>query len=386
MAEAAALAGYSITGTTGQDPINKIRAQRRVNMIKADVISRYGGKWDANYREGWLPLIPKINLTALFTPLNRQVDLGVRGSDAFSNQFLFNGFPQTVIGGKIMGPDSKYYKIVGVTTNAASLIISEPYQGVDSNGLYSGNTGNVSTFIWVDEYLLNSEVLSIGGFLDYTWQATMDESWPRNMKQSYPFPQSPELPTVYTVIGRQTSTPDYTNGTVTGTVGSNILTGTGTAWLAGYTGVPASVIKPGHEITVNGYVYHVKNVLTDTTLELYQRIVATINVATYVARGKNVLKVRFREPTSQTVVHYWYWAKDYPFVNDNDEDWVAEQFPRVIVNGMAYFDYIDKNDVARATTSHTIYEDSIKNMKVATDSAMSGPRTLGYNIPPEARD
>lgn len=384
MREAAALAGYSIDGSGGQDVSNKTRSARRVNMIKADVISRYGGKWDANYREGWLPLVPKINLTASFTPLSPQVDLGLAGTDAFSAQYLFNGFPTTIIGAKILGPDGNYYKICGLgsatntTAPFVSLQLTQPYQGVDTNNAYAGNTGNVSTFIWIDEYVLYPEVLSVGGFLDYQWQATMDETWPRNMKQSYPFPQNTELPTVYTVIGRKTNVGTYSVGTISGSVNDTMLVGVGTFWLAN--------VQPGYEILIGSTYYHVKTVLSNTSIELYQRLTSTIAASAYTAKGKNALIIRFREPTSQKVVHYWYWAKDYPFVNDSDEDWVAEQFPRVIINGMAYFDYVDKNDVARATTSHTIYEDSIKNMKVATDSAMSGPRTLGYNIPPEARD
>src|SRR5229473_3172663 len=97
MAEAAALAGYNISGAIGQDLINKIRAQRRVNMIKADIISRYGGKWDANYREGWLELNP------LSGNMNYQ-------------------------GAKILMPDGAYYKIASVVSDT-QLVLTHPYQG-----------------------------------------------------------------------------------------------------------------------------------------------------------------------------------------------------------------------------------------------------------------
>lgn len=360
MKEAAALAGYTITGSSGADPVNKTRAQRRVNMIKADVISRYGGKWDANYREGWLPLVPLYNTGTL------SVTQGSRTVTGSGTTWLTG---QTFNSSKILLPDGAYYKIASVVSDT-SLVMTQPYQGVT----LSGKTYQ----IWQDEYRLYPEVLTLAGFVDYQWQATMDESWPRNMKQSYPVPVNNEIPTVYTVIGRQGSTVSYTTGTVTGTINDNFLTGGSTSWLAN--------LEPGMEVTTGTNVYHIKRVISDTSIELYQRLVVAVTNSAYSAKAKNSLIVRFREPASQRIVHYWYWAKDYPFINDTDEDWIAETFPRVIINGIAYFDYVDKNDVARATTSHTIYEDSIKNMKVAIDSAMSGPRTLGYNIPPEARD
>lgn len=358
MREAAALAGYTIDGASGQDPINKIRAQRRVNMIKADVISRYGGKWDANYREGWLPLAALYNTGTISSTQN-------------SNTVIGSGtvWDTSMNGSKILMNDGAYYKIASVLSTT-SLVLTQPFQGISKP---------TATYqIWKDEYTIYPEVLSLAGFVDYQLMGTLSEAWPRNMKNSYPFPTSVELPTVYTVIGRKNSSSTYSTGTITGSINDNMLIGVGTLWQAN--------IQPGYEFTIGSSVYHVRNILSDTCIELYQRLSSTVSGSVYSARGKNALIVRFREPTSQKIVNYWYWAKDYPFVNDNDEDWIAEQFPRVIINGMAYFDYVDKNDVARATTSHTIYEDSVKNMKVATDSSMSGPRILGYEIPPEARD
>lgn len=362
--EAAALAGYTITGSSGADPTNKIRAQRRANMIKADVISRYGGKWDSNYREGWLELNPLYNTGTITATANSRV---VTGSGTLWLTSLVGN--QNYVGAKIQMPDAAYYKIASVQSDT-QLTLTQPFQGTT----IASNTYQ----IWQDEYRLYPEVLSIGGFLDYQWVATMNEAYPRNMKVSYPVPVNAELPTVYTVIGRKNSA-SYAVGTVSGTVNTYVLTGSGTSWMAN--------IEPGFSILIGSTTYHVRSVDSDTSITLYQQLASTIVAGTtYTAVGKNAQTVRFRLPTAQRVVHYWYWAKDYPFVNDNDEDWVSEIYPRVLVNGLSYFDYVDKNDVARATTSHTIYEDSIKNMKVANDSAMSGPRTLGYEVPPEARD
>ena len=364
MREIGTLAGYTVDSSTGQDPANKIRALRRLNSVKADIISRYGGKWDSNYREGWLPLVDLYTTGTITATPNSRAVTGVNTvwTSAFNNM-------------KILMPDGAYYKIASVT-DATDLLLTQPYQGQTTQ------TG-VSYQIWQDEYALYPEVLTIGGFLDYEWQATMDETYPRNMKRSYPKPVNDELPTVYTVVGRQNTTLKYSTGTITGAINDNYLVGSGTQWLAN--------IQPGYEflISINGVstAFHVRRVLSDTSIELYQSLpVALSGSTTYSAKGKNATIVRFREPTSQRVVHYWYWAKDYPFVNDNDEDWIAEIYSEVVLNGAVRKDYLDKNDVARASLSKQEYEDSIKNMKVANDSAMSGPRTLAYELPPEARE
>ena len=358
MSEAAALAGYTITGTTGQDVINKARALRRVNLIKADIISRYGGKWDANYREGWLSLAPLYNTgTADFT-LNSRTVTGTA-----------TVWTTAMKGRKIRGADGAYYKIASVTSNTA-LVLTQPYQ--------SATSLLASYQIWQDEYVVCPEALTIGGFLDYQVSGIMSEAFPRNMKDSYTTPASVDVPTVYTVIGRKPLSATYSTGTVSGTINTCTLTGSGTAWLAN--------IEPGFEITLGAYKYHVKSVNSDTEIELYQQLVVAVSGLTYSAVGKNALVVRFKQPTTQRIVNYWFWAKDYPFVNDNDEDWIAETFPKVIINGMTYYDYIDKNDPVRADRASIAYENSIKDMKVAIDSAMTGVRTLGYYIPDNARD
>lgn len=356
--EIGALAGYTVDNTTGADPANKTRALRRLNAVKADIISRYGGKWDSNYREGWLPLVPLYSTGTITVTASSNTVTGA--STAWTT--AFNGM-------KIMMPDGCYYKIASVIS-ATSLVLTQPYQNTTKPG--------ATYFIWQDEYRLYPDVLSIGGFVDYQWEAVLDEAWPRNMKQSYPVPATTELPTVYTVIGRK-SMPTYSIGTISGTLNDNLLVGTSTAWLAN--------VEPGAELVIGTVTYHVKEVYSDTSIQLYQYLKAAVVAgSTYVARAKNCVIVRFRQPTSQKVVHYWYWGKDHPAVNDNDEDWVMELYPEVILNGAVRKDYLDKNDVARASLSKQEYEDSIKNMKVANDSNMSGPRTLGYNIPPEARD
>lgn len=362
MSEIAAMAGYTITSASGQDPTNKARAQRRLNIVKADIISRFGGRWPSQYREGWVALNPLyVEGTIAATNGSRTVT---------GTLTTWSSVDNVQAGYKILMPDAAYYRIVSIQSDT-QLTIDTPFQGTTT-------VGTVGYQIWNDEYHLVPEVLSIGGFLDYQLQGVMSEAWPRNMKDSYPVPVTVELPNVYTVIGRKTIKNTYSTGSVTGTVNTNTLTGVGTTWLGN--------IEPGGEIIISGVTYNVKTVYSNTSLELYQLLTSSPSTATYTYTGKNTIKVRFREPTSQRIVHYWYWAKSYNLVNDSDEDWVCEMYPEVINLGAVVKDYLDKNDVARANMSKVTYENAIKDMKVSEDQAMTGVRTLAYDLPPEARD
>lgn len=361
MREAAALGGYTIDATSGQDVINKQRALRRVNMIKADVISRFAGKWSPNYREGWLALAPIYNTGTVTLVQNSNTVTGAGTT-----------WTSDMKGRKFQGADSAYYKIASVPS-ATSLLLTTPYQGTSiSSQTYQ---------IWKDEYRLYPEAMSIGGFVDYYLPRRATEAWPSNMKDSFPFPTTSNEPTIYTVLNSHGRTDAVTVGTVSGSQNSSTLTGLGTSWLTG-----TNPIEPGWEIIIGTNTYHVRRVNSDTELELYQLLTVAVASSTYTAIGKNSKVIRFESPTLQRIVNYWYYSKDYPFVNDNDEDWIAEQFPRVLVNGVSYFDYIDKNDVARGFNSQQVYENSIKDMKVAMENAYTGIRTLGIYIPPEARD
>lgn len=380
--EIAALGGYTITGSSGQDPSNKTRAFRRLNSIKADIISRFGGRWPAQYKEGWLTLQPIYN-TGTITVTQGSTDVTGVGT---SWLWPTNSIPVVMVGAKILMPDGSYYKIAQVIS-ATELTLTTSYAGPSTSGAtYS---------VWRDEYKVFPDVHSIGGFLDYQFQGLMTETWPRNMKDSYPYPVNTEIPTVYTVIGRapQSDTQFFTvTGTLSGTINTNVLNGSNITYgflgsgFGGGTNGLSPMLEPGMVVTLNGDSYTIQSVTSNTQLTLYQQLTKTYTNASYSITGYNPLIVRFREPTSQRVVHYWYWSKSANLINDNDTDWVCEMYPEVILLGASYKDYLDKNDVGRAGFSKQNYENAIKDMKVAEDNAMTGVRTLGYFLPPEARD
>jgi hypothetical protein len=356
--EVAALAGYNITGTDAQAVANKARAIRRINQVRTDIASRFAGRWQGLYREGWLGLVPVYSTGTVTVTLDSRT---VTGSGT--------AFTSAMVGRKFLGPDSAYYKIASVTSGTV-LILTEPYQSATASG--------ASYQIWKDEYVLYPEANSIIDFVNYIEPGQMIEDFNRHSRMLAPRATANETPKTFVIVGRQQTVGEYSTGTVTGTAGSRTLTGTTTAWLGN--------LYPGYELTIGSTTYHVLKVNSDTSLELYQDITTSITTSAYSARGRNALVVRFLKPSSQTVVSYAYNAKVYPLVDDDDEDWIAELYSHVLLDGVMKYDYLDKNDAVRASQAAQFFENSIRNAHQADASQFGGTIVIGLDIPDSARE
>jgi hypothetical protein len=359
MKEVAALGGYTIVGVSQQIVDNKERAQRRVNGIRSDIIGRFSGRWAGQYREGWLPLVPVYGTgTVSLTQGSRTVT----GSGTI--------WTSAMIGRKFLGPDSAYYKIIGFTSTT-SITLSEPYQGstVTSGGSYQ---------IWKDEYTLYPDAFSLIDFVNYIEPSQAVEYTNKQGRAFYPRATANDTPKYFQLVGRKRNLPSYSTGTITGTINTRVLTGASTSWFDN--------IQPGYEITIGAYTYHVDTVDSDTQITLVEDlVVAVAALSTYSARGRNALIVRFLTPSDQTVVNYSYYSKIYPLVNDNDEDWLLELYPQLVINGVLRWDYLDKNDPVRAHEAIQLYENDISNTHVADAGQFGGTSVIGLDIPDSAR-
>ena len=357
--EIASLGGYNITGTDAQAVANKARALRRLNQVRSDIQSRYSGRWQGAYREGWLPIVPVYGTgTVAVTQGSRTVT----GTNTV--------WVSTMVGRKFLGPNNEYYKIAAVGGNT-TLTLTEPYQGADvtSGGSYQ---------IWKDEYPLYPEVFSVIDFVNYTDPLQMTEDFPKHGRLLSPRSTAAETPKSYMIVGRQQSNGSYSTGTVSITSGSKTLTGVATSWLGN--------IYPGYSLTIGAYTYNVYSVDSDTQITLYQYAVATAAGLTYSAKGSNALVVRFLYPSGQSVVNYSYYSKSYPLMSDSDEDWLAELYPHLILDGIMKYDFLDKNDPVRASQAAQLFENSVKNAQVSDQSSFAGTAVLGLDIPDHARE
>ena len=234
--EVAALAGYNITGTDTQAVANKARALRRVNQVRTDIMSRFAGRWQGQYREGWLGLVPVYSTGTVAVTQGSRAVVGTGTT-----------WTAVMAGRKFLGPDNAYYKVASVT-DTTNLILTEPYQCADASGS--------SYQIWQDEYVLYPEVFSIIDFVNYIEPSQMREEFNRHARSLYPRATANETPRYFTVVGRSKNSGSYSTGTVSITAGSTTLTGVGTSWLGN--------LYPGYEITIGSYTYHIKKVNSDT--------------------------------------------------------------------------------------------------------------------------
>lgn len=356
--EVAALAGYSITGTDTQSVSDKARALRRVNLARNKVAAHFSGRWASLYREGWLPLVPVYSTgTIAVTQGNRTVT----GSGTT--------WTAAMVGRKLLCPNNEYYKIASFVSTT-SLLLTEPYQGttVSSGGIYQ---------IWKDEYVLYPEVYSIVDFVNYIDPIQMSEDTNKHGSLIYPRSTTNASPTCFSVIGRQRVVVAYSTGTVSISAGSRTLTGVGTAWFDN--------VQPGFEMTIGSYTYHVDTVDSDTQVTLHEYAVVLASAATYSATGRNALKVRFLQPSSQTIVGYGYYSKVYPLVNDSDEDWLIELYPHLIINEVTINDHIDKKDPNTVSLAMRLFQNDLSDAHMSDASQYGGVSVVGLDIPGVAR-
>jgi hypothetical protein len=314
---------------------------------------------NSNYREGWLPLVPIEDTGTVTFTLDSRTIAGVG-----------TAFTSAMEGRKILGANGEYYLIASIT-NSTELIISEPYQGTTK--------ADVDTFIWKDEYTVYPDVHDILDFINYEDAGLMKEFFPKDLTEKYPKEVSNQVPRIFTVLGRNVTTDVYSTGTVSGTVDTNIITGSGTGWLGN--------VEPGYQIKVGVNTYTIRRVKSDTSVELYQLLKSAITAgASYTAVGKNAIIIRFRAPSSQRVVKYSYYSKTYPLINDSDEDWMAELYDNLLIKYVSYLDHIDKNDPNRAVLILQDFDNELRDVHVADQSAGGYVRTWALDIPPEARE
>ncbi len=356
--EVAALASYSVDGTDSQSVLNKARALRRINIIRSYIVSKISGKWQSQYREGWLALVPVYGTgTVALTQGSRTVT----GTGTV--------FTAAMVGRQFLGPDSAYYLIIARNSDT-EIVLSEPYQGatVTSGGAYQ---------IWKSDYRLNPEVLSVLDFINYGEPLQMQETFPKKARSDNPRASANESPRSFVILGREDAT-DYSTGTVSGTINTNTLTGTLTSWLGN--------IEPGWTISIGSYYYTVRKVNSDTSITLYQKLVVAPSGSTYTASGRNCMLVRFLKPASQQIVNYAYFAKVAPLVNDSDEDWISEMWPELIAMGTSKYDFIDKHDPVQAREAALMFDNAIRDAHAADSGQFGGSTVVGLDIPDHARE
>lgn len=124
----------------------------------------------------------------------------------------------------------------------------------------------------------------------------------------------------------------YTTGTISGTVDTRTVTGSGTSWL--------STVTPGDQLEVavssTTYKYHVRSVESDTSLTLYQFLRVAITAATsYTIRNQFGRIGRLSSSADDEYDLSIYGVRHiYPLAHDNDTDELLTYHSSALLEGV----------------------------------------------------
>lgn len=214
------------------------------------------------------------------------------------------------------------YRVLAV--NSTSSVTIEP--------AYQGTSGSAKAYrLCPTDYLLPSEIsdmasLSViynGRPLPISHQLQSDWITSNKLTQGYPYAVS--------VHNQNVTSSTYTTGTLSGTINTSTLTGIGTAWLTN--------IFPGDEILISGdsNYYKVYSVSSDTSLTLYNKLVATATGASYQACRQFGKVIRIIPPSDQSYVVFIKGLRSYaPLVNISDTNELLNRYPHAVIEGAVW--------------------------------------------------
>ena len=291
-------------------------AARIKNHINDTCLEKWHGyAWSFRYREYPIVLSAQISsgtltatngnqtVTASGTPFDSSIHVG--------SWIQFTGDTNTA-----------WYRIR--TVSSTSSVIIEP--------AYQGTTGGSKSYVLCKtDYLLPTEISDIGtlkvmydGQPLYIQHQFMTDSVHRP-------PIAKGQPTDVSVFNQDAVLTTYTTGTVSGTINTITLTGSGTVWLAN--------VQPGDEILISGdtNTYKVQRVNSDTSITLYNNLVSAASGATYTISRQYGKVLRIGPSPDQAYVCFAKGLRAYsPLINNADSNELLVRYPQAVIEGAVW--------------------------------------------------
>lgn len=272
----------------------------------------HGFAWSFRYRE--YPIVLSAQVTSgTLTATNGNTAVTASGTPFITT--LHKGawlyFPQDTL--------QAWYKVV--TVNSTSSITIEP--------AYQGTTGgSKSYYLCKTDYLLPTEVSDVGDIkITYSGRPLTTEHQSRTDYYFQP-PLSIGTPNHVTVLNQDQVLTTYTTGTVSGSINTNVLTGTNTTWLAN--------VSYGDEILVNGdtNTYRVRNIDSDTQITLYNNLKVAAVGASYTISRQFGKVLRFSPAPDNPYVLFIKGLRAYaPLINNADTNELLVRYPSAVIEG-----------------------------------------------------
>lgn len=221
-----------------------------------------------------------------------------------------------MVGRKIrFGSDTPWYRIAARTSNTA----------ITLENVYQGTANTAATFeIYQDEYKLPADMDVYKVLRQIENGISLVDIENTAFDLTLPVPTASGAPQYSIMAGTKLDT--YTTGTVSITVNTSTVTGVGTSWLS------VEGLDKGSKITINGVVYTVKSVDSDTQITVYETNTSgTVTTGTYSISLDNYI-IQFEPyPDSQQNIYFKYQRFPFPLVGDSDVPDLPDQWHHILI-------------------------------------------------------
>ncbi len=245
--------------------------------------------------------------------------------------------------------NSVYYRIASFT-DTTNIELEQNYQGGDESG--------VSYEIYQDEYRLAADVDKYKLIRQLENSAIVWSTSPTNFDQIFPTPQTLADPRIEVMSG--TKLDSYLTGTISGTGGTSVITGSSTVW--------ASVEGLGRMslVKIGSSVYTVKSVDSDTQLTVYESIATIASGTSYEIPLRNIVIQVYPLPDAQRLLYYRYFRKPAPLAQDSDipDTPAGETWRRILAYGALAEVLAHKGDVNKLTLYEQKFTAGITDLKL----------------------
>ena len=273
-------------------------------------------------------------------------------------------FTATMVGRKFRVSGEAAWYDIAAFVSTTELTLTQAYQGTTASGS--------SFIIFQDEYKLDADVHKLLNLRQVETGLVMVGMTYGDFDDRNPRGDTLDNPTFFTLLGRQDDR--YTTGTISVTASNRTLTGTSTVW----TSVPG--LTKGSRISLDDTdeVFTVQQVVSDTSITVYELPVTTDASTTYRVFLNNLMVQVGAVPDAQRNLYYRYQRIPYPLVNDEDEPDLPREYHYGMTSaGLAVAYRILGNETA-ALEADTQWKEwiALQIMQIGHgDPALSFPRT-----------
>lgn len=226
-----------------------------------------------------------------------------------------------------------WYKIRAYASGT-QLELDVPYQGTSG--------GSKSYILRHFDYILPTEPWEIGSVMVTSDNRPIPILDSLSSDILCPVPLSNGYPEAVSIYSSDSMPTSYSTGTISGTINTVTITGSGTSWLDN--------VYPGDLVTIGSYQYTVREVLSDTEITLYnQQQVTSAALTTYTITRQfgRVMRLIWPSVNSYTI-DIRALRKYSDLVNNNDTNELLYQYPNAIALKVSALELKRQNDVRSA--------------------------------------